>query len=123
MQQDRDTGQSFLEPYAAVSDIDPQFLEQPDLTGQNGQINVANLRTAIRRTNDAPLTRELLVERHDLDPNDPETAKLLDRILDLRDRAKIKEHLSAIAANHIEKFKKARQNGNGTSPLQELQNP
>ncbi len=120
MHLDRDIGQPGSDEYLTDSDIG--LKPSQSLGSRLVQVDSTTLGSALNRTNQ-PLTRESLVERHDLDPKDPETAALLDRILDLRDVAKIKSFLHAIADRNIAAFKKARQSGNGTSPQQELQNP
>ena len=113
MHLDRDSGQPTPSEHIIGSGNDHQPSPAPD-----NQLLQASNSTRVLII-DKPITRESLIEQHELAPNDPEISSLLGRILDLRDIARITNFLPAIAAKHIAAFKSARQNGNGQTPIEE----
>ena len=97
MHQDRDYGQPTPDEYIPGRDTQDNRLLQ---TGDTHNLVI-----------NKPVTRDSLIAQHGLDPNDQEVSSLLDRILDLRDIARIKSFLPAIADRYVATFKSARRNG------------
>ncbi len=114
MHSDRDYGQQTSDGHIPGSGADLQ----PSTTPDSQLPRASGIHALIINE---PVTRDSLIEKHKLDPNDPEVSSLLDRILDLRDAARIKGFLPVIAARHIAAFRSRRQDG--TNPQQEPQNP
>jgi hypothetical protein len=58
------------------------------------------------------LTRDNLIQRHELDDTDPSVCTLLDQIEALRDTAVVPDFVPIIAHKKIADFKRSRQSGN-----------